>query len=85
MLVIVDFTASFPMLYKIWYSTEENEPLTPFLIYFVTYVIGVLTQPIFTIASSMFLFYLILLTILVIVSIMIKKTKLKTVSNQAML
>lgn len=76
-LVVVDFTATFPMLYKIWFSKSDNEPLIPFAIYFATYTISLLTQPIFTISSTLFLGYLVLLTILIITSISIKNIKLK--------
>ncbi|MEI6728366.1 MAG: hypothetical protein WCK98_01865 [bacterium] len=80
-LVIVDFTATFPMLYKIWFSKSDNEPLIPFAIYFATYTISLLTQPIFTISSTLFLGYLVLLTILIISSISIKNLRLKKLNQ----
>jgi hypothetical protein len=76
-LVAVDFIATFPMLFKIWFSPIDNEPLAPFAIYFATYAISLLTQPIFTVNSTLFLGYLVLLTTTMVVSISIKNFRLK--------
>lgn len=76
-LIVVDLVATFPMLSKIWFSADENEPIAPFIVYFVTYLISLFTQPVFTIASSMFLAYLVLQTAMIAVSIILKNIKLK--------
>jgi hypothetical protein len=76
-LVVVDFIAPFPMLYKIWFSSLDNEPLMPLVIYFAIYSIGLLTQPTFTVSSSLFLGYLVLLTVAIVASIAFKNFKLK--------
>jgi hypothetical protein len=75
-LIMVDVAGSLPMLFKIWFSESENEPIRPFPIFFVVYSVGLFTQNNFTISSSLFLIYLIFYTLTLIISIYFKTLKL---------
>jgi hypothetical protein len=77
LLVSVDFIGCVPLLAKIWFSETENEPLNVFIIYTLVQSIGLLTQSTFSVGSSLFLGYLVLINILVSVSIIFKDFKLK--------
>lgn len=77
LLALVDFIATLPMLFKIWFDKIDNEPLFVFVINLGYFIISLLTQTTFTIASSLFLVYLIMADILIVFSIIIKNYRLK--------
>lgn len=80
-LILVDIIACIPLLNKIWFSKNENEPLSIYAFYMIVLLVSLFTQKYFDYASSMYLIYILLMHIVIVASIILKDKKLSNRHN----
>jgi hypothetical protein len=75
-LILVDVIACIPLLTKIWFSKDENEPLSIYALYMIVLLVSLFTQEYFDYASSMYLIYILIMHIVIVVSISLKEKRI---------
>jgi hypothetical protein len=77
LMILVDFVACFPTFFKIWYSKNESENSTNFVISFFMAIINLLVLTSFSFANAGFTFYKLFSTSGMFISVWVKNHKLK--------